>query len=301
MIKQINVTNQLGQELELELASPEKSGLAVLEVSGIGPPKADINLTEILSIAGSAYNSARVLYRNVIFKLRFLEHPTIEDTRLLAYKHFPIQQPVTLSFRTDRRDCTIVGYIEQNDPNIFSNEEGTVVSVICPNPYFVSKEKQQTMFSGNAKNFSFPFSNESLTQKLISFGAVFQNETALIVYEGDATVGVMINVHILGNVTNLKIYNSTTRDLMMIDSAKLSVMVGSGLQEGDDLEINTNKGFKSVVLIREGVRHNIINTLGQSITWLSIIPGDNIIGYTADVNPQFVQMSITNNILFDGV
>jgi hypothetical protein len=230
-----------------------------------------------------------------------MEHPSIEDTRLLAYKHFPIQQPVTLDFLTDNRDCSIVGYIEQNEPNIFSDEEGTIVSVICPNPYFVSKAKQQTMFSGNAKSFSFPFSNESLTQKLIQFGAVFQNETALIVYEGDAIVGVMINVHILGNVTNLKIYNSTTRDLMLIDSAKLAFMVGSGLQEGDDIEINTNKGFKSVVLIREGIRHNIINTLGQSITWLSIIPGDNILGYTADVNPQFVQMTIMNSILFDGV
>lgn len=301
MIKKIIVINQLGQELELELASPEKSGLAITEISGIGPPKADINLTQILNRAGSIFNSSRVLDRNIILKLRFLEKPTVEHSRLLSYKYFPINQPVTLEFKTDSRNCTILGYIEQNDPNIFSDESGTLISVIAPDPYFVSKTQQRTTFSGNTKRFSFPFSNESLTDKLLILGNVFLNESGLIIYPGDAVVGALIKIHILGTVTNLKLYNSTTRELMLIDSDKLTVIMGSGLTEGDDLEINTNKGFKSVILIRDGIRYNIINALGQSIDWISIIPGDNIIGYTADTNPQFVQMAITNSILFDGV
>ena len=47
MIKSITVINPKGESLELDLFHPEKSGLIVKSITGLGPPKANINSTEL--------------------------------------------------------------------------------------------------------------------------------------------------------------------------------------------------------------------------------------------------------------
>ena len=46
MIKNIQITNFRNEILTIELANPEKSGFAILDITGLGPVKADINTTE---------------------------------------------------------------------------------------------------------------------------------------------------------------------------------------------------------------------------------------------------------------
>ena len=136
MIKSITVTNYLGDSLVLDLARPELSGFVVKSVTGLGAGKSTINTTEVATNDGSIYNSARLSSRNIVLSLAFLWKPTIEDVRHLSYKFFPIKRMVTLLIETDNRLAQITGYVESNEPTIFSKDEGSDISIICPDPFF---------------------------------------------------------------------------------------------------------------------------------------------------------------------
>ena len=172
MIRSVTITNDLAESVVLELRSPEQSGFFIRGIEGLGPAKAVINTRESLSSDGAFYNSARLNARNIVFNLGFLENLTIEETRQSSYKYFPIKKRIEILIETDRRFGKAFGYVESNEPDIFSNDEGSVVSVLCPDPYFYSLETFEVDFSSVVGGFTFPFSNESLTQKLIEFGNI---------------------------------------------------------------------------------------------------------------------------------
>ena len=165
MIKSITVTNYLGDSIKLELARPEESGFIVTSVTGLGAGKANINMTEVATNNGGLFNSSRLPSRNIVISLKFMFKETIEDMRQLSYKYFPIKKKLTLLVETDNRLAEIDGYVETNEPDIFSKEEGSDISIVCPNPFFYSAGedgKNTTIFFGVEPMFEFPFSNESL-------------------------------------------------------------------------------------------------------------------------------------------
>lgn len=302
MIKSITVTNYLGDSLKLELTKPEKSGFIVETMSGLGAGKATINTTEVATNDGSLYNSARVSSRNITLGLRFLYDPTIEDVRQRSYKYFPLKKKVTLQIETDNRLSEIEGYVESNEPDIFSKEEGADISIICPFPFFYSASGDQTtIFSGVEPVFEFPFSNESLESKLLIMGEIQNKTENVVVYEGDVETGVTITIHALGEATNITIYNVSTRESMFIDTAKLESLTGSGIVAGDDIVICTVKGQKSIRLVRQGDTTNILNCLGKNADWFQLSKGDNIFAYTADTGTTSLQFKIENKILYEGV
>lgn len=162
MIKSVTITNHLNSVLKIDLTDTS-SGFAIMSIDGLGPVKADVNTTDIASFDGALYNSARVGSRNIVFNFRFFAKPTIEATRLMSYKIFPVKRKVKLEFETDTRTSSIEGYVESNEPDIFSENEGCQVSIICPDPYFVSSGDggtEELVFSTAEPNFEFPFSNE---------------------------------------------------------------------------------------------------------------------------------------------
>lgn len=130
MIKSVTVTNYLGESLKMELTNPYDSGIAITDITGIGPGKADINVTELTSSDGSLYNSARLGTRNIVMTLRFMIAPDIETVRQKSYKYFPIKKELILTFETDNRSCYIAGYVESNEPVIFDENEYTQISII---------------------------------------------------------------------------------------------------------------------------------------------------------------------------
>ena len=136
MIKSITVTNYVGDSIKLELTKPQESGFIIQSITGLGPGAANINTSEVSTNDGSLFNSARVPSRNIVISIKYLWKETIEQARHLSYKYFPIKRKVTLLIETDHRMAQIEGYVETNDPDIFSSDEGTEVSIICPYPFF---------------------------------------------------------------------------------------------------------------------------------------------------------------------
>jgi hypothetical protein len=301
MINTITVTNHRSESVVLDLRNPAPSGFFIRGVDGLGPTKATINTSQSLSLDGSTFNSARQEQRNIVFKLGFLDNPTIEQSRQNSYKYFPLKRPVMITIATDNKTVWTTGYVESNEPDIFSRESGNVVSIICPNPYFYGVSEAVVYFSAITGLFEFPFSNESLTEKLIEFGTLTTEPQQNVLYNGEVSVGFRMYVTISGPVENITIYNISTGQSMLIDTDILTALMGSPLGEGDQIIISTIKGDKYVTLVRDGVGYNILNALGPDSDWFTLERGDNVFYYTADVGETNVKFEIRYQLLFEGI
>lgn len=301
MIRSITVTNYLGDSIKLELARPELSGFAITSIEGLGPVKANINTTEVATKDGSLYNSARLPSRNIVISCKYLWKPTIEHVRQLSYRYFPIKRRVTLLFETDNRTAQIEGYVESNEPTIFSNFEGSDISIICPDPYFYSLGSEQTLFGSIEPMFEFPFSNESLTDNLIEMSVINTTNQAVVVYEGDFEVGITITIYAVGEAKAITIYNVGTRESMELDTDKIEAITGSGIVDGDEITICTVTGKKSISLLREGTRYNILNCLSKDSDWFTLSKGYNLFAYEAETGAINLQFKIENQTVYEGV
>lgn len=300
MIKSIKVTNHVGNSLELSMTNPEINGLAITSIKGLGPAKANINTTEIATIDGAAYNSSRIGSRNIVFQLRFLGSPSIEDSRLLTYEFFPIKKNVHLEFETDNRHCTIEGYVESNEPDIFSENSGCQISVICPDPFFLSTDYTYTRFAGVEPKFEFPYENEGL-EPATEMGDIITLPYSTIVYEGDMDTGLFISIHATGEVHNITMYNVGTREVMTINTDMLETLTGDPIIAGDTIDICTMKGYKSATLLREGVLYNIMNCINRDADWFELTKGPNTFAYAVEEGPLNFAFDITNYVLYEGI
>lgn len=307
MIYSIVVTNYLGDRIKLELGKPDVSGFLIKSITGLGPAKANVNTTEVSTNDGSLFNSARLSQRNIVLDMVFINTvygESIEDLRQKSYKYFPLKKSVELTIETDNRYVKTTGYVESNEPNIFSSQEGTQISIICPDPYFYSAGEDGnnvTNFYSIDSMFEFPFSNESLDEPLLVFGEIQIKTEGVITYHGDSEIGVMIYIHAIGPATNINIYNTETREVMRINTEKISSLTGKGIVASDDIVINTAKGEKSITLIREGVSYNILNCLDKNTDWFTLAKGDNIFAFTADSGVTNLQFRVENKVIYEGV
>lgn len=307
MIYSIVVTNYLGDRIKLELGKPDVSGFLIKSITGLGPAKANVNTTEVSTNDGSLFNSARLSQRNIVLDMVFINtvyEESIEDLRQKSYKYFPLKKSVELTIETDNRYVKTTGYVESNEPNIFSSQEGTQISIICPDPYFYSAGEDGnnvTNFYSIDPMFEFPFSNESLDEPLLVFGEIQIKTEGVITYHGDSEIGVMIYIHAIGPATNINIYNTETREVMRINTEKISSLTGKGIVASDDIVIDTAKGEKSITLIREGVSYNILNCLDKNTDWFMLAKGDNIFAFTADSGVTNLQFRVENKVIYEGV
>jgi len=306
MIHNVKIINYTGDELVMDLRNPEKSGFLIYNITGIGPEKADIRTTDIVTSDGGIYNSSRLPSRNIVLSLRFFAHgeKTVEEIRHESYKFFPIKKPLTLIIETDNRIGEIVGYVESNEPVIFTSEVHTSISLICPYPFFYDggpNGLNVTTFSGVYSMFEFPFSNESLANREIIMGSILFRSEELITYSGDSEVGITMYIDAIGEVRHLTIYNVKTRERFIIDTDKLARLTGKGMIAGDSIIVSTVTGNKSVTLLRNGVYTNILNAISRDSDWFRLSKGDNIFAFEAEYGTTNLYFRIENRTVYEGV
>lgn len=309
MIKKIVVTNPKGQTLDLELSNPDKSGLGVAKVEGLGPPKANINGQEMASADGMFYSSARADTRNVIFTLEMRSRDknspygplTIEESRHLTYVYFPLKKEITITVYTDGQTLYTKGYVESNEPDIFSRQEGSTISVICPDPYMYELGDAKTVFSGTQPKFEFPFSNESLANPLLEIGQIWLDTTAVLEYNGTVDTGILITIHAFGDCEKIQLFNVDTRERITIDTEKIQTITGKPFQAKDDIIISTVKGERYCKILRNGEYINIIGALGRDTDWFQISNGDNAFGFSAESGAHNISVTFSYQNAYVGV
>jgi hypothetical protein len=177
VIQEVRVKNMTSQlTCVMELMQPNEEGFIILGIDGLGPPKSNINIRANANMDGSTFNSSIIPTRNIVFTLKFAELAdiTIEQLRWKTYSFFPLGDKVRIEILSDKGTFYTIGYVESNEPTIFSKEEGTVISIICPDPFFIGVEGAgvgdgEGSLITYTKLFTFPFSNES-ENAIIKFG-----------------------------------------------------------------------------------------------------------------------------------
>lgn len=301
MIKSFTVTNPKGESLKLELTRPELSGLIVQSIEGLGPAKATINTGETATMDGSLFNSARASNRNIVITLALMFAPTVEDSRQKIYKYFPVKKRIRLDFETDRRSVYTYGYVESNEPAIFSSQETVQISVICPDPFFYDINPSMVDFYSIEPLFEFPFSNESLSDSMLELSRLRLDSRINLSYSGDSDTGLKIVIHFSGSVKNVRLYNLTSGHSISINTDKVSDISGEALKNGDEIRISTISGDLYAKLLRDGQFSNIIGSLEKNSDFFKVSNGDNIIAFTVDEGKNNLTINFIYRNAYGGV
>ena len=167
MIRSFTIINHLGDSIFIDIKKPESTGFLISSVTGLDPVKSIVSNSEIGFLDGSFYNGSRLDSRNIVFNIIFfqdnIENLDIEQLRHKCYDYFPVKKEITIKCVNDSGEYQIKGYVETNEIPIFTKEEGTQVSIICPDPYFeLTEEDSLHYISAVVPNFSFPVSFEAV-------------------------------------------------------------------------------------------------------------------------------------------
>lgn len=319
MIQSLTFTNRFGRSLHCILGEPERSGFAITGISGLGPGRASVNVHDIATADGGYFGTARFSSRDILIQFTLLDfdingsYNPIEDVRHLSYEFFPPKTKIKIVVETDRRSLTIDGYVEENTPNIFESSVTVTVSIRCPGYYFKmvsdTGSVQDTMIYGSGL-FQFPFSNESLVQKLIEFGNIDIDQKYMMYYDGDAESGFELEIVFSGDVvTSFSIQNNpvgnsdkgpvgfrTSQDagsiayrwsdqdivskyislnLATVASKLANVYPNPIYGVGNSIIISSLTGKKSAFFIdANDNRYNILDAFDH-LDWLKVYPGYN--------------------------
>lgn len=308
MVYAVTATNPQGEKLRLELAHPEEHNIVITDISGLGPVKANVNISDSATIDGGAYNGSRLSSRNIVMMFDLSLAADAEFARHILYRYFPVKKQIYLDIETVERKLRAIGVIESNEPNIFSNQETVQVSMLCADPYLYSTAGgQTTIFSGIDPlfEFKFPADDSTLVDKsgwdLLEFGEILHKQENTVNYQGDVDTGVIITIHALNPVKNITIYNSRTREFIKIKTDYIEALTGVAYNAGDDIIINTKRRQKSVELLRAGITYNILNSMTRDSSWLQLQKGDNVFAYNAEEGAIELQFKIDNDVVYHGI
>ena len=277
------VENEKGDQLELT----NNRSYDVLEVTGTNPPVSAINTVAVAGMDGSRFNSSRVEQRNIVITLN-IHHP-IEANRLALYNLFRVKRWVKIYYKNSRRNVYIEGYVESFENNPWTQLQQPQISIICPNPFWLSTVDTTVNFSNSNALFEFPF---SIPAEGIEFSTL-ENLTTGIVNAGEIETGGIIQfIATTNQILNPKFYNRTTQTFFGLDF---------DMYQGDVITVNTQQGEKSVTLLRDGVTTNILADRTTGSTWLTFLPGENEVSFGSDEGAANLNVILTITQKFEGV
>ena len=265
---------------EVMLLTENENKYQIIDITGLNPPKAQINTTAIVGVDGAKFNSSKLDTRNIVITLRI--NGDVEASRLELYQYFVTKELCTFYYSNGRRNVKIVGYVDSIECDLFSNAETAQISILCPNPYFKDLNDIVDELTSILPLFTFPFSIYVNYQ--IPFSSIGNQRHADISLNSDSETGMIITATVNeALVSSITVTNERTGKL---------IKVNYSYQADDILIINTNVGEKSVKLIRNGTTFNLLSYISSDSTFIQLVPGRNIITSSLKIS---VKISHRNN------
>lgn len=301
MIHSVKVTNFKDESVDLILSKPEVSEIAVESIDGLEPEKTSINSTDNQTSDGASFDSAVTGTKNIVFHLKFWpKDGNIERIRHNCYNYFPVKTNVKLLINTDERYVWIDGYVESNLPTIFSETEGADISILCMDPFFKNYSESKYVIKGVDAGFEFPFSNESVIDKLLIMGHIRNDSESMISYRGTEESSVKIKIVFYSHPDTITVENRTNNQIITLKIGPL-YYEGHKITNGDYIIIDTTTGKKSATLYTKNMEpYNLDYLIDlKTIEWITLTYGENhMLVYPSNYVKEF---SINNNILYGGV
>lgn len=261
-----SLENQSGQILTL---TQNESNYQVVSIDGLTPPNAQINVSSIAGLDGGKFNSSKLETRNIVITVRL--NGDVEWNRQNLYRFCATKQWCRFYYKNNNRDVFIEGYVDTNECDFFTNDERMQISIICPQPYFKDMEEVISDISNVLAKFTFPFSIEY--DDPIPFSEYNESTVATVNNNSEAETGIEIDVFVESDFDEIVIRNVQTGENFTLQGSFLT---------NDQIIINTNKGEKSVTLIRQGATSNLMGSLVLGSVFFQLAAGDNVFGYIID-------------------
>lgn len=262
----------------------------VVNVEGLNPPKAIINASNVAGLDGSKFNSSKLEERNIVLYIRL--NGNVEANRINLYSFFRTKEWCKFYYKNGMRDVFIEGYVESCEVALFTNNEVMQVSIICPNPYFQNMIEIVDDISKALGAFKFPFSIN--VNNPVPFSTLETGRVTNVLNDSTTERGMTIDIDVLGNVNKIRIVNVGNGDWLTVRYAFVA---------NDKIVINTNKGEKSIKLIREAVETNIFTSMQKGSTFFQLEAGNNSFSYLADdgASDDAVHIEFKHRDLYRGV
>lgn len=260
----VTLENEYGK-LNFDMYSP----YTIDVIEGLSPPNTNINLSQMALLDGKMYNSAKSNER--VIELAFAIEYDVEFYRLQAYRILRVKKPIRFTYKSDLRNVFIDGYIGNVDVGHFDNKQIVTVEIVCPNPFFKETAEDIQELWNVVKNFHFPFAITETNP--IPLGWIEFNSDVTVENNGDVDTGIIIKFIAKGTISNPKVVNYDTSEYFGLNTT---------LQSGDEVTINTNAGYKTVKLTRNGNEINLFNTIMDGSTWLQLDQFKNIFVYEVE-------------------
>lgn len=260
----------------------------ILSVDGLTSPETNINTSSLYYNDGCLVNSMRAEKRNIVITLNI--KPPIELNRLELYRFFACKAKITLYWTNDSRDVYIKGIVEKFETNLFDKLQQPQISIICPQPYFISTTEDVIGFTDSESLFEFPFSISSING--ISFGEL-KDKVSQVINVGEANTGIIAKISAVGGaVTNPSITNRTTGDTFTLNYT---------MSANQQIIINSNVGEKSIYLYTSSSKKNFLSKRKYGTQWITCVPGYNDFYYTAENGSEYMQVEFYFNKKYQGV
>lgn len=280
----LKIENAKGDVLQL---TQNEANYQIIKISGLNPPPAVINNSSVAGMDGSKFNSARLQERNIVITVKI--NGDVERNRLNLYKYLGTKQKCKIFYTNARRDVHIEGYVETIECDLFSIKQQMQISIICNEPYFKSASKMVDDISKVLNLFEFPF---AIDLPGIEFSSVDASRVVNVLNESESETGIIIDISVRGKVRNPVIRNIDTGEYFQINI---------DLDVGDHVVIDTNRGSKSIKLIRGETTSNIFNKIARNSTWFQLRIGDNFFAYESEIGAEFMYIIFNHYYMYEGV
>lgn len=244
---------------------PDTDLFEVRNIDGLGAVKANVNTTPFGSIAGESFIGTSVGKRNLVLTLGLdpdWNDWTISKLRRLLDNTFMPQQSIRLVFESlEFSPVEISGWIESNEPNMFSKDPEQQISIICPDLYF--KSVDPVVIQGESDQIAWP-----------------------ITYEGNVETGINVQVSKKSGsdpvYTYVRVHDPDPRYLRVTD-----LVSGHPLATNKDLFMNSIPGDKYVESrTTANVKTNLLANTLLVPNWPTINPGTETFDVYSDVGVQ---------------
>ena len=280
------------REDEIFILTGREQEYQIIKIAGLNPPKAQINLTTVVGLDGARFNSARLNTRNIVITVRI--NGDVETNRLRLYRYFRTREWCTFYYSNDSRDVSIEGWVESVECDLFSRGETAQISIICPFPYFKSLAEIFADSSIVSPLFTFPFSINVGEPVMISILDPDSEGFVNVMNGSEVEAGAVVTAEFSAAASSLEIKNTTTGEDMTLVYA---------FAAGDKVVIDTQKGQKSILLIRGGDITSIFTAIQPGSAFFQLAVGVNHFEYLVDNSSDVsgVFLSFRFNELYRGV
>lgn len=239
----------------------------VVDIQGLSSAIAQVNMSNIVGLDGSRFNSSFLTARNIVIYIRI--NGNVEENRLYLESFAPTKTKVRFFYQNEHRDVYIDGIVDKCDYELFTKSQIMQISLICGNPLFFGRQKNSVEISNMIALFEFPFSINS--DEPIPLSDFESGRTTEIINNTQIDTWVEIDVTVLGSFTSIIIQNVETGEFMKFDYSFVA---------NDQIYINTNPSDVTLRLTRDGKRTNLFRYMDLGSTIIQLHSGINVFGYS---------------------